>query len=249
MQQQPNYKKEFAKVYDEIMSGTKYDRWKSLLEDLINKNGIKKGVALDIACGTGAISKMLLDMGFSKVVGLDLSTDMLLQAKEKLKSYGDRFQVIHSNMADFSQPRQYDLVVSFYDSINYVLDPQDVQKMIGNVRSCLNVGGYFIFDMNTKEHVWISQKNPKREFPILGGKVQFKFGGTEDIWRLDIKADYKNGESFEETHLERGYSYEEISKMLAEEHLTLIELIGENKIYWDKKEHLSRQYYVARKDL
>lgn len=249
MQQQPNYKKDFAKVYDELMSGTKYDRWASLLNDLIKKNSIKKGIALDIACGTGAIAKILLDMGFSKVYGLDQSADMLLQAQEKLKSYGDRFQVIHSDMANFSQPRQYDLAVSFYDSINYVLNPVDVQKMISNVRDCLNLGGYFIFDMNTKEHVWMSQKNPEREFKVNEGIVRFKFGGAEDIWSLNIEANYKDGSSFKETHLERGYSSEEIGKMLSTEHLNLIELISENKVYWDKKEHLSRQYYVARKDL
>jgi len=249
MQQQPNYNKDFAKVYDELMSGTKYERWESLLKDLIKKNSIKKGIALDIACGTGAISKMLLDMGFSRVYGLDMSADMLVQAQEKLKPYGDRFQVIHRDMANFSQPQQYDLVVSFYDSINYVLNPEDVQKMIGNVRNCLNLGGHFIFDMNTKEHVWMSQKNPEREFKINGGIAKFKFSGTEDIWQLDIEAKYENGRSFRETHLERGYSSEEIGKMLREANLNLVELISENKVYWDKKEHLSRQYYVARKDL
>jgi predicted TPR repeat methyltransferase len=249
MQQQPNYKKDFAQIYDELMSGTKYDRWASMLNQLIAKNKINRGTALDVACGTGAISKMLLDMGFSRVFGLDKSTDMLIRAQEKLKSYGNRFQVINSDMAHFSQPQQYDLAVSFYDSINYVLDPKDVQKMIGNVRDCLRPGGYFIFDMNTKEHVWMSQKNPEREFKINGGVARFRFGGSGDIWSLDIDVNYEQGASFREVHLERGYSSEEIRGMLAAEGLTLVELIDENKIYWDKKEHLSRQYYVARKDL
>jgi len=73
MEQPNNYQKEFAEVYDELMTGSKYDKWDALLKELIDKYDIKSGNAIDLASGTGTITKMLLDMGFA-VTGIDKSS-------------------------------------------------------------------------------------------------------------------------------------------------------------------------------
>ena len=243
-----NYKKNFSSVYDELMTKTKYEKWKILITEIVEKYKIKKTCALDVACGTGEISKILLDLGFSEVYGLDKSPDMLNIAVQKLLKYGTRFKTIKKDMTNFNYPNKYNLIVSFYDSINYLLDPNQVKKFLLNVESSLVLGGFAIFDMNTKEHIHISQKNPDRNFQIKGGNVLFKFGGEKDIWRLDIKGKIDNN-LLNETHLERGYSSEEITHIIKGSKLNLIELFAETKLYWDDKEHLSRQYYIIRKNL
>lgn len=246
MKQPKNYSQEFVEVYDELMNRTKYGQWKLLLQQIIEKYNIPKRCALDIACGTGEISKMLLELGFEKVCGLDKSKHMLDIAKKKLENYGSRFTVLKRNMTNIKQSNKYDLVVSFYDSINYLLEPYQVNRFLGELEKILTPGGFAVFDMNTKEHVRISQKSPARFFSIKDGTVIFRFGGEGDIWKLDVEIQ-RNNQSFRETHLQKGYSSEEMEPMIKGQNLSLLELISENKRYWDKKEYLSRQYYILQK--
>ena len=46
---------------------------------------------LDLPCGTGRFSEVLLEEGF-KVVGIDISQTMLEVAKRKLERFGPRFE-------------------------------------------------------------------------------------------------------------------------------------------------------------
>ncbi len=75
--------KKFAEVYDEVMDQSVYADWLSFTKKNIDsyaKRDIKN--CLELACGTGAIARMLAKDGFN-VVGLDLSEDMLAIAREK----------------------------------------------------------------------------------------------------------------------------------------------------------------------
>jgi len=246
MEQPKNYNQEFAEVYDELMSKTKYEQWKLLLQKIIKKYNISKGNVLDIACGTGEISKALLELGFEKVFGLDKSRYMLDIARKKLNN--NRFTILEKDMIDIGQFNQYDLIVSFYDSINYLLEPAQVARFLEGIEKALKPGGFAIFDMNTKEHVKISQKNPEKIFPIKDGIARFKSEGEGNIWKLNIEIKKEN-QNFREIHLERGYSSEEIESMIKKTNLLLLELISEDKVYWDKKKYLSRQYYILQKHL
>ena len=246
MEQPNNYQKEFAEVYDELMTGSKYDKWDALLKELIDKYDIKSGNAIDLASGTGTITKMLLDMGFA-VTGIDKSSDMLKIARKKLKDYGKRVNFVQADLTSFKLPQKYNLAVSFYDSINYLLDLEKIGMMFNNVYSSLELGGYVIFDTNTLEHMHMSQKNPVKEFSTKKGKAKFKFGGEGDFWSLEITLLNKKGEEYKEVHLERGYSPKQIKNIAEREGFDLLEIIDECKIYWDGKEHLNRQYYVLKK--
>jgi len=248
MEQPKNYNAIFANMYDGLMSEEKYARWKNIIQKGVEKYAIPRNFALDVACGTGAISEMLFELDFENVDGLDLSQDMLNVAKEKFQKYGTRFNTINANMTCIPSTIKYDLVVSFYDSINYLLSLSDMDKFLKGVETSLKPGGYAIFDMNTKEHVAISQRTPSKKFPIEGGDILFKYGGEGEIWELLIEIT-RNGETIRETHLERGYSSKEITKLIQNKNLELIDIISDNKVYWDNKEHLSRQYYILKKTL
>lgn len=240
------YKKEFASVYDKLMNKAKYNRWKKLIKRTLKKYSVQRGCALDVACGTGKISKILLDLGFKKVYGLDASRDMLDIAKRNLAKYGKRFETIEKDMVLIDQQEQFDFIVSFYDSINYLLDPSQVDKLLGRFEKALKPGGIVLFDVNTKEHCLISKTAPKKIFKIDGSTITFTYGSKGEFWKIDILLN-KNGKIFKETHLERGYSSDEIKTLLKNKNFTLLELLSETKIYWDNKKHLGKQYYILRK--
>lgn len=245
MKQPNNYGLEFSKVYDKLMTSSKYEKWNDLIKEQINKYNIK-GNAIDLACGTGAISKMLLDLGFN-VVGVDKSKYMINIAKEKLKKYNDKISFIIDDLRTFNTSKKFNFGVSFYDSLNYLLSIDDLTKVFENIYNHLYPGAYFLFDMNTKEHVSVVSRTPERSFEDEGKNITLNFSGQDNIWGLDILIKNGNNVELKEKHLERGYSSEEIKQIAKLTGFECVDIINENKIYWDKKEYLSRQYYVLRK--
>jgi SAM-dependent methyltransferase len=68
----------WSKTYDDP-GNTAFDMDTPLIEDILD--GLPAGVALDAACGTGRLSRVLADRGH-RVVGVDSSPDMLARARE-----------------------------------------------------------------------------------------------------------------------------------------------------------------------
>lgn len=83
---------EIAKSYDEVrftsFIGKFIDRIERETVQYLIQTIDKPAIFLDIPCGTGRFSELLLSEGFS-VVGGDISNEMLEIAKEKLKSYNN----------------------------------------------------------------------------------------------------------------------------------------------------------------
>ena len=73
----------FADIYDEALSHVPYRVWGDFIDSLFESFFIKKDDAiLDIACGTGPVI-LYLERKYSKMIGLDLSLEMLKKAEKK----------------------------------------------------------------------------------------------------------------------------------------------------------------------
>ena len=73
----------FAKLYDKMMDNIPYEEWEQYLLMLMYKAGVSAAAAVtEIGCGTGTMTGLLYEEGF-KVAGLDLSEDMLQEARRK----------------------------------------------------------------------------------------------------------------------------------------------------------------------
>jgi len=132
-------------AYREAGEADTYDavRFKSLrgrLTDWLEKRAIRRALCavpsgarvLDLPCGTGRITELLLDLGY-RVVGADISEPMMAHAREKLAGY--------SNLEDLRQAdaeslpfadEEFDAVISIRFS-NHV--PPDVRlRVLGEMR-------------------------------------------------------------------------------------------------------------------
>ena len=49
----------FAKVYDELMDDVPYGTWADFLEQRLAEYGIRGGLMLDLACGTGKMTTLM----------------------------------------------------------------------------------------------------------------------------------------------------------------------------------------------
>lgn len=237
-----------AQFYDKLMGGNKYPGWKNLIADVVEKYNIVKGTCLDVACGTGNISKLLIELEF-KVVGIDISSEMIAVATQKFPK--EQFVCADSrnfDLGDYAKP--ITLAVSFYDSLNYLLSDEDMLQTFKSVNRNIPTGAIFLFDMNPMDHIKTAQKFKPRVFEEAEFYSIFRFGGEGRFWTLDIDFFVKEGKSYrliKERHTERGYDKEDIAPMLEQAGFNLLEVREEYKTYEDNKKHLSRLYFIAQK--
>jgi len=116
----------------------------SYIRRLIRRHKPRARTLLELACGTGAILKILAKS--YDVVGLDLSPSMLSIARKKLP----QVKFFQRNMVSFDLGRKFDVIICVFDSINHVLEFADWQKIFRNAARHLEEDGLFLFDINTE---------------------------------------------------------------------------------------------------
>ena len=152
-----NNHEKLARFYDAAMK----DRTEtaSYIRRLIRQHNPKARTLLELACGTGAILKIL---GKSyDVAGLDLSPQMLSIARKRLP----HVRFYRKDMVSFDLGKRFDVVICVFDSINHVLKFTDWQKIFRNARGHLEPDGLFLFDINTeaklerliKAPIWVNK--------------------------------------------------------------------------------------------
>jgi hypothetical protein len=114
-----------------------------------------------------------------------------------------------------------DLVTSFYDSVNYLLTPQDLRQTFARVWAVLAPGGFFVFDLNTLfalSHHWEGLVDAGDD-----GEVAYIWHCTYDpatcVSALRATFFVRRGdlyEKFVEVHEERGYEHEDVLDALQE---------------------------------
>lgn len=99
-----------------------------------------KNKALDVGCGSGRISALLLDSGFN-VTGIDISTSLLGYAREN----NPKICFIEADICEWLTQDSYDLIIA-WDSIFHV--PYSLQKeVIVKLCNFLTKGGVIIFSV------------------------------------------------------------------------------------------------------
>lgn len=183
---------------------------------------------LDLCCGTGTAIRELSDHGIM-MEGLDRSTAMLSVARRKLA--GRSVKLHRQNLPRFEivvksggrkQLRRYDLVTSFFDSLNYQLTERDLKATFASVYRHLKPGGWFLFDMNTA-HAMRTVFTTRQPEAGVTDKVAWVFrndaNNDRDQSAFLLTFFVKEGRAwrrYDETHRERAYPNTTIARMLRE---------------------------------
>ena len=140
-----------AEAYDRLTWDVDYSRILDFLEALLQARGKHPLTVLDLACGTGSLSVLLAKRGY-RVIGADMSEDMLAVASEKANELEENVPFfICQRMERLTLPEPVDCVVCCLDSLNYITDPAACRKALGRIWAALRPGGIFLFDVNTPE--------------------------------------------------------------------------------------------------
>jgi SAM-dependent methyltransferase len=137
----------FAAIYNEFNTSNDYEMWvgRTLLPEL-RKHGLpESGTALDVGCGTGRAFQPLLRRGW-RVHGCDLSPAMLERAADE----GDEeVRLDVADMRELPEFGSFDLVLSLNDSVNYLLEDDDLVLALAGMRANLADDGLLILDVNS----------------------------------------------------------------------------------------------------
>ncbi len=238
----------FALFYDSLMQAD-YDKISKRIDSLVMEFYNKRGILLDLACGTGTLCEKMAKMGYD-VVGVDTSQEMLSVALDKKYDSGLPIQYLCQDMRKIDMFGTIDVTVCTLDSLNHLACKEDVSETFKKVSLFAEPQGLFIFDVNT----------PYKHKNVLADNT-FVFENDEVycVWQnflndddsVDISLDFfeKDGESYyraSESFSEISIPLDEIKNMLCE---SGFEVIGVYDGYEDRKvsDNSERAVFVARK--
>ena len=236
----------FAKVYDVFMDETPYEEWVERIRDAIETYGVsrpkeeqqtdtsknysagdeemvnalasERDLVLDLGCGTGNMTERLAAFGYD-MIGVDCAEEMLSIAMEKREESGSQILYLLQDMRELELYSTVGTVVSVCDSLNYLLEEEELLQTFQRVDNYLYPGGIFVFDFNTVykyaqvigdttiaenredcSFIWENFYHPKEEI---------------NEYDLTLFVQEKEGlyRKFTETHYQRGYTLEQMQRI------------------------------------
>ena len=140
---------ELARYYDRFV-GADYDKITSFVDEAIKKNFPNASLVCDVGCGSGTVTLALLQRGYD-MIGIDGSAEMLAEAMNKRVdiSNGERALFLCQQLPEFELYGTVDAIVSTLDTINYITNEEDLDRLFYWFRNYLNPQGILIFDINS----------------------------------------------------------------------------------------------------
>jgi len=145
---QPEYSK-LAEIYDTIMQDVDYEVWADFIDEIIQVHHPAPETILELACGTGSLAISLDELECYSILATDKSPSMIRKAKEKQTPSTETLRFRQMDFLNIDLEKKFDIVVSIFDSINYLHRARDIQTLLSEVEKIINEQGLFIFDFTT----------------------------------------------------------------------------------------------------
>ena len=240
-------------------SDTPYGEWCALLVELIDKYGVSKPVrgaedtemeksvshcgenvedalesernlVLDLGCGTGTLTELLYEKGYD-MIGIDNAPDMLEIAMEKRAESGSQILYLLQDMRELELYSTVGTVVSVCDSVNYILEEEELLEVFKLVNNYLYPGGVFIFDFNTdykyREIIGDTTIAENREDCSFIWENYYDEESHLNEYDVTVFVQ-EEGELFRrftENHVQRGYTVEQMKELVTQAGMELVEVL------------------------
>lgn len=238
----------FAKFYDGLMKDADYERRCEYLLQLLKRHNHEAGITLDLACGTGSLTRLLAEKGID-VYGVDSSEDMLSEAMQRAYEKGLNILYLKQKMQSLDLYGTINTCICTLDSINHLTDIDDVKKTFDRVGLFMDDDGLFVFDVNTfykhrkilcdntfvfeNDEVFCVWQNSLEENDTVNITLDF-FEEEDGVY-------YRSAENFSE----RAYSDSQIRELLSNAGFSVEAVYGD--LSFDPPEETEqRVIYVAR---
>ncbi len=236
--------------YDLLMAGVPYRFWMDYLQKVWKKQGQFPKTVLDLACGTGTVSRHLVSRGYVST-GVDLSAGMLEVARVRAAEAGISIPFIQQDAAELDLgDARFDAAICFFDSLNYILEAERVQSAFARVYAHLHPGGSFFFDVNTEYALaegMFNQSCTRKDEP-LHYRWRSRYDSETRLCTVRMVFSYDDGSGerkpFTEVHRQRAYSKDELTAWLQDAGFTGVTIYDAYSLDPSKKRS-DRLFYFA----
>ena len=203
--------------YDDFLNTeVDYEKYSNFILSELKKTSLSFNKYLDLACGTGNLS-LIIGENFKKTTCIDISENMLSIAYNKFLEKKVPAFFLNTDICDFSLNEEFSLATCCLDSINYILDEDDLLNCFKCTYDSLLPNGIFIFDINSKHKIKNELGNNIFIFDEEKVFCTWENEYEDDIVDMHLTFFVKEGDRykrFEEDHAERAYDVFEIESLL-----------------------------------
>ena len=209
-----------------------------LIGDVINLS------ILDLGCGAGGHDRKLIELGAKRVLGIDLSKNMINEAINSNNSNKIDYRIMSMNDID-TISETFDLVVSSL-AIHYIEDYDSLCKKVYNL---LNDGGRFIFSCGHPMDSCAILNDYSNNYIELNGKKYYLIsdynneGKRTSHWFVDgVETYHRNVSHLLNGLIDAGFSLEHITESYAND-----DVIKLNPKFKDQKDHSYFIFFKCKK--
>jgi SAM-dependent methyltransferase len=144
------------------MTGMPFDAKVAEQKDIIRGLGsAPNGLAIDYGCGPGFQSMALAEMGFSPVIAVDSSAELLDELKARKNGWDIELQ--QADITEFQTGQKASIAVCMGDTLTHIASKDAVRTFFQNVEEQLVDGGAFVI---TYRDLSVEAKDVDRFIPV-----------------------------------------------------------------------------------
>ena len=208
------------------MAHVDYRAWASHVRRLIGKHHPDAGDVLELGCGTGALARELQPLGPEpdgfRYRATDASAAMLDAGRKAARGLAITFEPL--DFRDVPPAPAVDVVLLLYDGLNYLLEKDDVRRLLSGAAGALRPGGVFVFDhstpANSLRHEW--GFDDEGETPAFTYIRSSSYDRRARLHRTTFRLHLPDGRDAREEHVQRAYAPDEIAVLIDESPLTRV---------------------------
>jgi ubiquinone/menaquinone biosynthesis C-methylase UbiE len=187
-----------------------------------------KGVILDLCCGTARHSIALFKRRI-RMVGMDLSANLLRIAKTRMNQAGVSFPLVRADMRFFPfRDKVFRAILSMFTSFGYLPSESEDALSFLEINRTLRRQGSFLLDIANRDHIVKTFRERdwaefEPFFMLERRSIDFKESKLKSQWTLIQK---KTGRVKHIEHVVRLYAFTRIEQLLSEAGLKVARVYG-----------------------
>ncbi len=195
-------------------------------EFVIDAMGLQPGAqVLDIGCGYGRHAMELAARGFH-VVGLDLSTPLLIRGGEEAMRRGLEINFVRGDMRELDFDSQFDAAYCIFSTFGY-FDDETNKKTLTNIARALKPGGRMMLEILNRDYVIADL--PTRVWWEGDGCVvleEVELNYFSSRIQVNRSVVFDDGRQLEQEISVRAYSLHEVGKLMHAAGFRVLEVSG-----------------------
>lgn len=231
-----------ADLYNHLMKQIDYKDWANYLHILFQTYVKSPKYVLELAAGTGNITRHLRKY-YSQIIVSDFSNNML---KKNKHGYKDS---VCCDMKYLPFKKQFDIIFSTFDSVNYLTSPGDLKCHFEQVKYIMEDHSIYAFDVslmaNSRKNV--RQLNRSGKFNKIKYRQKSEFDETTKIHTNTFMIEYENGDRIIELHKQKIYDFYLYFELLESLKLFVVDCF-ESFTFEDARSDCERVQFIVRKN-